>query len=187
MRKKQPPDSLFEILSKIKKLMSDGIENSDWNKISEASAIMFGHEQEVKDSNEPSLLMQLRKDIDDLTSRVENLEGDYKDWKVSCSSMLTPQITAVKKEDAYDFTVRKKQDVSRQNTKNKFESIQINDNEIEDDLSSVDDSVDRTPRNRKPFTLVDVVCINCNKSSKVKSVLARENYVCDRCIARRIG
>ena len=133
-----------------------------------------------------------KAEVEALRTRIENIEGLFKSTTPSAISPYESVISPlserpIKSEDAYDFTVKKKKEVETQKTTNKFESINISNNEIEDDLSSINDSVERVPRNRRPFTLVDVTCVNCNKKLQVKSVLARDNYVCDRCISRRIG
>lgn len=192
MSKTQQTMTLSKTLSKVKRFLYEGLKNEDWSKVYNATNLMFGNNVEVPDDDEVESLHELKAEVEALRTRIENIEGLFKSTPPSAISPYESVISPlserpIKSEDAYDFTVKKKKEVETQKTTNKFESINISNNEIEDDLSSINDSVERVPRNRRPFTLVDVICVNCNKKLQVKSVLARENYVCDRCISRRIG
>ncbi len=192
MSKTQQITTLAKTLSKVKRSLYEGLKNEDWSKIYDATNLMFGNNIEVPDDSDVESLSELKKEVEALRARVENIENLFKSTTPSATNAYESVISPlserpIKSEDVYDFTVKKRTEVKTQKTTNKFESINIDNSEIEDDLSSINDSVERVPRNRKPFALVDVTCVNCNKKLQVKSVLVRDNYVCDRCISRRIG
>lgn len=49
----------------------------------------------------------------------------------------------------------------------------------------INDNVTPTARSRKRFQMKSVVCTICRKSHDIHPDLARENFICDRCAAKR--
>ena len=161
-------------------LLENGLRLKDWKKIASVYTILSGNTFE-EPYNEQVVSNDIDNRIDDLESRISELE------KTIYSKNIIDVPQSNKRSNDLDFTVKQKDPVKKIKPVNKFEKIDISSDEIEDDLDSINDSIERTPRTRKPFSLSKVTCSECKKTLEVKSVLVRENYVCDRCINKRIS
>jgi len=91
------------------------------------------------------------------------------------------------KQDS-DFQVKQQQQ-SRTPVagKNKFEDMLDLHVDRPEGYDKIDDNVKRTPRTRKGFETIDLFCISCNKTFPVNPIFKKDNYVCDRCVAKKFG
>lgn len=90
-----------------------------------------------------------------------------------------------------DFTVNspKPKQTVQSSTENKFESMSgiIEEAEREAGYDSIDDSVyKKSERTRRQYSTKSVTCLQCLNKFEVNPIFARDNYVCDACISRRI-
>jgi|688.fasta_scaffold272183_2 hypothetical protein len=68
---------------------------------------------------------------------------------------------------------------------NLFESMKGYEEDKIPGYDKVNDNVTPTARSRKPFKMRSMSCSGCKKTFEVHPDLARENFTCDRCAAKR--
>ena len=86
-----------------------------------------------------------------------------------------------------DFQVKQTQSRTPVIGKNKFEDMLDLHVDRPEGYDKINDNVKRTPRTRKGFETVDLFCISCNKTFQVNPIFKKNNYVCDRCVAKKFG
>ena len=92
-----------------------------------------------------------------------------------------------KAKQEQDFQVKQTQSKTPVVGKNKFEDILDLHVDRPEGYDNINDNVKRTPRTRKGFATVDMFCISCNKTFAVNPIFKKDNYVCDRCVAKKFG
>ena len=177
---------LTDLVDKVKELLYDGITDNNWGCVSEAYQIMFGEKVDIP---EPEPVDELSVNIKNVMERLEKLEKQ-KTQKEN-ASRTKPKNTKQEPEMHENFSTKpsKPKRVVKSSVENKFDSMTgiLEEAERERGFDSIDDSKSpRVERKRKEYKTRNVTCSQCNKSFDVNPMFARENYICDRCISRRI-
>ena len=92
-----------------------------------------------------------------------------------------------KAKQGSDFQTKQAQSRTPVIGKNKFEDMLDLHVDRPEGYDKINDNVKRTPRTRKGFETVDLFCISCNKTFQVNPIFKKNNYVCDRCVAKKFG
>lgn len=168
--------TLLSSLNKIIDLLGDGLNNNDWNLISEAYELITGEVIETKNTDPNDMLAMMMQ-------RLEKLEN---------TKPSTKKKEKVKDEKRSNFSVesnRKSRKVTDRKTENKFENMYdaIAEAGKEQGFDQINDNVKPSDRSRRPYSPKRVKCSECGSQQEVHPLFARDNYSCDKCIQRRGG
>ena len=170
-------------------LLYSALETGNWENVSEAYFLLSG--ERIDTPKEPEVInFDTLKDVVD---RLEQLEKQKKPAEKTRRGRpkKKPVDQSNNGSDNEDFLVKPRTSKSkreRASVKNKFESMTgvLEEAEQEKGIDKIDDSK-YTPKNkRKAFTAKNVTCSECNTASEVHPLFARDNYICDKCLSRRI-
>jgi hypothetical protein len=172
--------TLLSSLNKIVDLLGDGLNNNDWNLISEAYELFTGEVIEVKSQDPSDMLAMMMQRLEKLENTKQTSNNKKKD--------------KTKQEDKKEsnFSVesnRKSRKVTDRKVENKFDRMQdiIAEAGREEGFDRINDNVKPSDRSRRPYQPKMVKCSECNSDHEVHPLFARDNYTCDRCIQRRGG
>lgn len=175
--------TLTHLVDRVQELLYEGITDNNWECISEAYEIMSG---ERVDAPEPEPADELSVSLKNMMERLEKLEKQDPPKKNTRQSRSKAQKSEPKVDE--NFSKPKKSRKVESSGRNKFDDMQdaIAEAGRETGFDKINDNVKPSERNRRHYKPASVSCDNCGKSFEVNPQFVRENYVCDRCITRRI-
>ena len=189
--------TLTDLVDRVRELLYEGIIDSNWECISEAYQMMSGEKVDIPES-EPAdqLSINFQVELKNMMERREKLEEKDPPKKKTRQSRSKVQkskpkvyedlCTEVRQDE--NFSKPKKSRKVESSGRNKFDDMQdaIAEAGRETGFDKINDNVKPSERNRRHYKPASVSCDNCGKSFEVNPQFVRENYVCDRCITRRI-
>jgi len=178
--------TLTDLVDKVRELLYDGIIDSNWECISEAYQMMSGEKVDIP---EPEPVDELSASLKNMMERLEKLEKQDPPKKNRRNGRSKTKKPEPKVDENFSIKSSKPKRSVKSSGQNKFESMAgvLEEAEQERGFNSIDDSNSpRVERKRREYQTKSVTCSQCNKSFDVNPMFARENYICDKCISRRI-
>jgi hypothetical protein len=107
--------------------------------------------------------------------------------KKAAKAVEDNKVSTSPKRKQQNFQTKERKSRTPKFTHNKFEEMMGLTIDKEEGYDKINDNVARTPRSRKQYNPELITCNSCNKTFNVNPMFKKENYICDRCVAKKIG
>ena len=185
---------MIDHITQVSDLLHQAITDSEWCLVSEAYYILCGEHidipERVEEDDTTALLKQMMSRLDSLENEKQAVKPKKKKGRPRKKKVEEEPTPKAKDDFTISDTNRSRKVSDRVISENKFEEMEdvIAEAGKDSGFDQIDDSkqTNRKRNTRKKYKQVDVTCGSCNNSFQVNPMFARENYICDGCISRRI-
>lgn len=166
---------LYTLVSEISSKLETAIDTQDWQMVCEVFYALTGVNKEIPH---------------DASATVDQVREEVLSSIMSMFSGKKPKTKKAPKKQKLPSNVSNSKQTQKSNGKvNKFETMQdsyASEAFKDSGFDKINDNVTPAERTRKAFSMQSIRCNECGRNNEVHPMFAKEHYVCDRCLGRRV-